>query len=53
MNPRDTQSLVHILHWYIPYYPDILNKITIGSFAIGVILMVLVTLIRKWMGDVR
>jgi len=37
----------------LPYYADILNKIAIGSIGIGIILMVIVPLIRKWMSDVR
>ena len=37
----------------LPYYADILNQIAIGSVIIGVLLIVLVPLIRKWMRDVR
>ncbi|HEX8460150.1 MAG TPA: peptide MFS transporter, partial [Segetibacter sp.] len=37
----------------LPYYATILNKIGMYSLAIGVILICLVPLIRKWMSDVR
>lgn len=37
----------------LPYYADILNKIAIGSLIIGVILLVMVPLLKKWMKDVK
>ncbi len=37
----------------LPYYANILNKIGMYSIGIGVLLIGLVPLIRKWMGDVR
>ncbi|QHL86316.1 MFS transporter [Nibribacter ruber] len=37
----------------LPYYADILSKIGIGSFAIGILLICCVPLIRKLMGEVR
>ncbi len=37
----------------LPYYANILNKIGLYSIGIGVLLIGLVPLIRKWMGDVR
>jgi len=37
----------------LPYYADILSKIGIGSIGIGILLICLVPLIRKWMRDVR
>ncbi|PIQ19801.1 MAG: hypothetical protein COW65_18715 [Cytophagales bacterium CG18_big_fil_WC_8_21_14_2_50_42_9] len=37
----------------LPYYADILSKIGIGSIGIGVLLICLVPVIRKWMGSVR
>lgn len=37
----------------MPYYADILNKIAIGSVAVGIILFLIVPLLKKWMKDVR
>jgi len=37
----------------LPYYANILNKIGLYSIGIGIVLIFLVPLIRKWMGDVR
>ncbi|HEY9363640.1 MAG TPA: peptide MFS transporter [Chitinophagaceae bacterium] len=37
----------------LPYYADILNNIAIGSLTIGVVLMLLVPLLKKWMKDVK
>jgi len=37
----------------LPYYADIISKIGIFSICIGVALICLVPLIRKWMSDVR
>jgi POT family proton-dependent oligopeptide transporter len=37
----------------LPYYADILSKIGMGAFAIGVLLTLVVPLIRKLMSDVR
>jgi len=37
----------------LPYYADILFKIGLGSLCIGLLLIVVVPLLRKWMGSVR
>jgi POT family proton-dependent oligopeptide transporter len=37
----------------LPYYSEILNKIGLGSIILGVLLLFLVPLIRKWMKDVH
>ncbi|MGV3530662.1 MAG: peptide MFS transporter [Flavisolibacter sp.] len=37
----------------LPYYADIINKIAIGSIAIGVFLFLLVPLLRRWMKNVH
>jgi len=37
----------------LPYYTDILSQIGLFSVGIGVVLIVLGPLIRKWMGDVH
>ncbi|MDQ6813423.1 MAG: peptide MFS transporter [Bacteroidota bacterium] len=37
----------------LPYYANILSKIGMYSIAIGIVLICLVPLIRKWMSDVR
>ncbi len=37
----------------LPYYTNILSKIGMYSFGIGVLLICLVPLVRKWMADVR
>jgi POT family proton-dependent oligopeptide transporter len=37
----------------LPYYANILNKIGMYSIGIGILLICLVPLIRRWMSDVR
>ncbi|MBC7416589.1 MAG: peptide MFS transporter [Pedobacter sp.] len=37
----------------LPYYSDILYQIALYSTGIGVLLLLLVPLLKKWMGDVR
>jgi proton-dependent oligopeptide transporter, POT family len=37
----------------LPYYADILNKIGLASLAIGVVLMLIVPQLRKWMGKIH
>ncbi len=37
----------------LPYYADIISQIGIYAVAIGVVLMLMGPLLRKWMGDVR
>jgi proton-dependent oligopeptide transporter, POT family len=37
----------------LPYYADVINKIGIGSVILGVILIAIVPLLRKWMRDVH
>ncbi|NDK55603.1 peptide MFS transporter [Pontibacter fetidus] len=37
----------------LPYYADIISKIGMYSIGIGVLLIILVPLIRRWMQDVR
>jgi POT family proton-dependent oligopeptide transporter len=37
----------------LPYYADVINKIGIGSISVGVLLIFLVPVIKKWMADVR
>jgi POT family proton-dependent oligopeptide transporter len=37
----------------LPYYANVINKIGIGSIGVGVLLIFLVPVIRKWMADVR
>jgi POT family proton-dependent oligopeptide transporter len=37
----------------LPYYATILNQIGIGSIAIGFLLICLVPLLKKWMGNVN
>ncbi len=37
----------------LPYYADILSKIGISSVVIGLVLLCLVPVIRKWMHDIR
>ena len=37
----------------LPYYADIISKISIGCIVIGIVIICLVPLIRKWMGNVR
>jgi proton-dependent oligopeptide transporter, POT family len=37
----------------LPYYADILSKIGLISIVVGVVLMLIVPLLRKWMGKVH
>jgi POT family proton-dependent oligopeptide transporter len=37
----------------LPYYSDILSKIGIGSVIVGVLLIFLVPVLRRWMKDIR
>ncbi|MGN6400141.1 MAG: peptide MFS transporter [Flavisolibacter sp.] len=37
----------------LPYYADILSKIGLGSVLLGGVLMLIVPLLRRWMGDVK
>ena len=37
----------------MPYYADILNKIGLWSIGIGVLLLFLAPLIRRWMKDIK
>lgn len=37
----------------MPYYADILNKISLGSIAVGVLLWITVPVLKKWMKDVH
>jgi POT family proton-dependent oligopeptide transporter len=37
----------------LPYYADIISKIGISSFVLGVLLICFVPVIRRWMGDVK
>jgi POT family proton-dependent oligopeptide transporter len=37
----------------LPYYADIINKIGLGSIGIGILLMVLVPVLRKWMKNIH
>lgn len=37
----------------LPYYADILNKIGLASLVLGVVLMLIVPLLRKWMGKIH
>jgi len=37
----------------MPYYADILNKISIGSIAVGILLWTTVPLLKKWMKDIH
>ena len=37
----------------LPYYADVINKIGIGSIGVGLLLIFLIPLIRRWMADVR
>lgn len=37
----------------LPYYADILSKIGLGSIVLGGVLMLIVPLLRRWMGDVK
>jgi POT family proton-dependent oligopeptide transporter len=37
----------------LPYYADILSKIGLGSIVLGVVLMLIVPLLRRWMGGVK
>jgi len=37
----------------LPYYADILSKIGLGSVVLGGVLMLIVPLLRRWMGDVK
>ncbi|HEY0060455.1 MAG TPA: peptide MFS transporter [Flavisolibacter sp.] len=37
----------------LPYYADILSKIGLGSMILGGVLILLVPILRKWMGTIR
>ncbi|MGN6163982.1 MAG: peptide MFS transporter [Flavisolibacter sp.] len=37
----------------LPYYADILSKIGLGSVLLGGVLILIVPLLRRWMGDVK
>jgi POT family proton-dependent oligopeptide transporter len=37
----------------MPYYADILNKIALGSVAVGILLWLIVPVLKKWMKDVH
>ena len=37
----------------LPFYADILSQIGLYSLGFGVLLILCVPLIKKWMGDVR
>ena len=37
----------------LPYYADILNKIGLGSIVIGVLLLFLIPLLRRWMKEIH
>ena len=37
----------------LPYYAGILNKIALGSIAVGILLWITVPLLRKWMKDIH
>lgn len=37
----------------LPYYADIINKIGLGAVAIGVLLMLLVPVLKKWMQNIH
>jgi len=37
----------------LPYYADIINKIALGSFGIGVLLLLMIPLLKRWMHDVK
>jgi POT family proton-dependent oligopeptide transporter len=37
----------------LPYYADILSKIGLGSIILGGVLILLVPILRKWMGTIR
>jgi POT family proton-dependent oligopeptide transporter len=37
----------------LPYYADILSKIGLASVVLGVLLILIVPLLRRWMGGVR
>ena len=37
----------------LPYYADILNKIGLWSIGIGIVLIIMAPVIRRWMKDVR
>ena len=46
-------EVVNIPEKSLPFYADILNNIAMASFGIGILLIVLVPLLKKWMGDVK
>ena len=37
----------------LPYYADVIQKIGIASFAIGILLLFTVPVLRRWMGNVK
>jgi POT family proton-dependent oligopeptide transporter len=37
----------------MPFYADIINKIGLGSIAIGIVLICFVPVLRRWMSDVK
>jgi POT family proton-dependent oligopeptide transporter len=37
----------------LPYYADILSKIGLGSIILGVLLILIVPRLRKWMGNIK
>lgn len=37
----------------LPYYADILSKIGLASIILGVLLILIVPLLRKWMGNIK
>jgi POT family proton-dependent oligopeptide transporter len=37
----------------LPYYADIINKIGLGSIGIGILLMLLVPVLRRWMKNIH
>jgi proton-dependent oligopeptide transporter, POT family len=37
----------------LPYYADIISKIGLGSIGIGILLMVMVPVLRKWMKNIH
>jgi POT family proton-dependent oligopeptide transporter len=37
----------------LPFYADILNKIGLGSIVLGILLVCLVPLLRRWMKDIH
>jgi POT family proton-dependent oligopeptide transporter len=47
------EEVVNIPEKSLPFYADILNNIAMASLGIGILLIVLVPLLKKWMGDVK